>query len=78
MPEIIFNGPAGRLEGRYTHSKTPNAPLAVVLHPHPEHGGTMNNKVAYYLFQTFAERGFSTLRFNFRGVGRSQGSFDKG
>ena len=78
MPEIIFNGPAGRLEGRYTHSKTPNAPLAVVLHPHPEHGGTMNNKVAYYLFQTFVERGFSTLRFNFRGVGRSQGEFDKG
>lgn len=78
MPEIIFNGPAGRLEGRYTHSKTPNAPLAIVLHPNPEHGGTMNNKVSYYLFQTFVERGFSTLRFNFRGVGRSQGMFDKG
>jgi alpha/beta superfamily hydrolase len=78
MPEIIFNGPAGRLEGRYTHSKTPNAPVAVILHPHPEHGGTMNNKVAYYLFQVFSERGFSTLRFNFRGVGRSQGMFDKG
>ena len=78
MPEIIFNGPAGRLEGRYAHSKTPNAPLALVLHPHPEHGGTMNNKVAYYLFQTFVDRGFSALRFNFRGVGRSQGSFDKG
>ncbi len=78
MPEIIFNGPAGRLEGRYTHSKTPNAPLAIVLHPHPEYGGTMNNKVTYYMFQTFVERGFSTLRFNFRGVGRSQGAFDKG
>jgi len=78
MPEIIFNGPAGRLEGRYTHSKTPNAPLAIVLHPNPEHGGTMNNKVSYHLFQTFVERGFSTLRFNFRGVGRSQGMFDKG
>lgn len=78
MPEIIFNGPAGRLEGRYTHSKIPNAPLAIVLHPNPEHGGTMNNKITYYLFQTFVERGFSTLRFNFRGVGRSQGVFDKG
>lgn len=78
MPEIIFNGPEGRLEGRYTHSKIPNAPLAIVLHPNPEHGGTMNNKVSYYLFQTFVERGFSTLRFNFRGVGRSQGMFDKG
>lgn len=78
MPEIIINGPAGRLEGRYTHSKIPNAPLAIVLHPNPEHGGTMNNKVSYYMFQTFVERGFSTLRFNFRGVGRSQGVFDKG
>lgn len=78
MPEIMINGPAGRLEGRYTHSKVPNAPLAIVLHPNPEHGGTMNNKVTYYMFQTFVERGFSTLRFNFRGVGRSQGEFDKG
>lgn len=74
----MINGPAGRLEGRYTHSKLPNAPLAIVLHPNPEHGGTMNNKVTYYLFQTFVERGFSVLRFNFRGVGRSQGVFDQG
>lgn len=78
MPEIIINGPAGRLEARYTHSKTPNAPLAIILHPHPEHGGTMNNKVTYHLFQTFVERGFSVLRYNSRGVGRSQGIFDRG
>jgi len=78
MPEVIINGPAGRIEGRYTHSKTPNAPLALVLHPHPEHGGTMNNKIAYALHQTFAARGFSTMRFNFRGVGKSQGAHDKG
>ncbi|HBR68101.1 MAG TPA: alpha/beta hydrolase [Rhodospirillaceae bacterium] len=78
MPEIIFNGPAGRLEGRYSHSKYKNAPLALVLHPSPEHGGTMNNKVSYTLFQNFVSRGFSTLRFNFRGVGRSQGMFDRG
>jgi alpha/beta superfamily hydrolase len=78
MPEIIFNGPAGRLEGRYSHSRIQNAPLAIILHPHPEHGGTMNNKITYHLFQTFVERGFSTLRFNFRGVGRSQGEYDKG
>jgi alpha/beta superfamily hydrolase len=52
--------------------------MAVILHPHPLHGGTMNNKVVYTLFQTFVRRGFSTLRFNFRGVGRSQGSFDRG
>ncbi len=78
MPEVIINGPAGRLEGRYTHSKMTNAPLALVLHPHPEHGGTMNNKIAYSLHQVFVARGFSTLRFNFRGVGKSQGTHDKG
>ena len=78
MPEVMINGPVGRLEGRYSHSKTPNAPLAIVLHPHPEHGGTMNNKLTYYMFQTFVERGFSVLRFNFRGVGNSQGVYDKG
>ena len=78
MPEIIFNGPEGRLEGRYSHSKTPNAPLALILHPNPEHGGTMNNKISYMMFQAMVARGFSTLRFNFRGVGRSQGIFDRG
>lgn len=78
MPEVIFNGPSGRLEGRYSHSKIKNAPLALVLHPSPEQGGTMNNKIAYTMFQNFVERGFSVLRFNFRGVGRSQGIFDRG
>ncbi|MGE5506164.1 MAG: alpha/beta hydrolase [Actinomycetota bacterium] len=78
MPEVIFNGPDGRLEGRYQHGKSPTAPVALLLHPHPQHGGTMNNKVVYALYQSFVKRGFSTLRFNFRGVGRSQGRFDNG
>jgi alpha/beta superfamily hydrolase len=78
MPEVIINGPAGRLEGRYHHSKQENAPIALLLHPHPQHGGTMNNKVVYTLFHAFVRRGFSVLRFNFRGVGRSQGHFDRG
>ena len=78
MPEVIFNGPDGRLEGRYHHSKAANAPIALLLHPHPQHGGTMNNKVVYALYNSFVKRGFSTLRFNFRGVGRSQGKFDAG
>ncbi|MAS86598.1 MAG: alpha/beta hydrolase [Micavibrio sp.] len=78
MPEVLINGPEGRLEGRYYHSKTPNAPLALILHPHPEHGGTMNNKVSFALYQIMAQRGFSTLRFNFRGVGNSQGTYDNG
>jgi hypothetical protein len=78
MPEVTINGPAGRLEGRYTHNKSPNAPIALVLHPHPQHGGTMNNRVVYTLFQSFVTAGFSTLRINFRGVGRSQGKYDRG
>lgn len=78
MPDVIFNGPEGRLEGRYQHSRVPNAPIAVMLHPHPQYGGTMNNKVVYALYHGFARHGFSVLRFNFRGVGRSQGSYDRG
>jgi alpha/beta superfamily hydrolase len=78
MPDVIINGPEGRIEGRYHHARVPAAPMALVLHPHPQHGGTMNNKVVYTLYQCFVRRGFSTLRFNFRGVGRSQGSFDRG
>ncbi len=78
MPDVIFNGPDGRLEGRYQHNRDPNAPIALMLHPHPQHSGTMNNKVVYSMYQSFARRGFSVLRFNFRGVGRSQGSFDRG
>jgi alpha/beta superfamily hydrolase len=78
MPEVIFNGPEGRLEGRYHHGKDATAPVALLLHPHPDHGGNMNNKVVYALFHSFVRHGFSALRFNFRGVGRSQGSYDRG
>ncbi len=78
MPDVIINGPEGRIEGRYHHARGGTAPMALVLHPHPLHGGTMNNKIVYTIYQTFVRRGFSTLRFNFRGVGRSQGSFDRG
>jgi len=78
MPEVMFAGPDGRLEGRYHHSKRPNAPVALILHPHPLHGGTMNNRVVYALYQRFQAMGFSTLRFNMRGVGRSQGRYDGG
>ena len=78
MPEIVFTGPAGRLEGRYQPAKKRNAPIAIVLHPHPEFGGTMNNQIVYQLFYMFTKRGFAALRFNFRGVGRSQGVFDHG
>ena len=78
MPDVIINGAEGRLEGRYTPNKNERAPVALLLHPHPQHGGTMHNKVVYALNQSFLRLGFATLRFNFRGVGRSQGSFARG
>src|SRR3954451_15894611 len=78
MPEVIFTGPAGRLEGRYHPAKQKNAPIAMVLHPHPQFRGSMNHPIVYQCYYAFVHRGFSVLRFNFRGVGRSQGSFDHG
>jgi alpha/beta superfamily hydrolase len=78
MPEIIFSGTEGRLEGRYHHSRRSAAPVALILHPHPLQGGTMNNRVVFSLFHAFQRHGFSVMRFNFRGVGRSQGRFDSG
>ncbi len=78
MPDIIINGAEGRLEGRYLPQKDQRAPIALLLHPHPLHGGTMHNKVIYCLNQAFIRHGFTTLRFNFRGVGRSQGTFSRG
>lgn len=78
MAEIIINGPEGRIEGRYHHSEVKGAPIVLIMHPHPLYGGTMNNKIVYRLYQSFVQNGFSTLRFNFRGVGRSQGRYDEG
>ena len=78
MPEVIFTGPAGRLEGRYQAPKKRGAPIAIILHPHPQFGGTMNNRVVYNLHYAFHSMGFTVLRFNFRGVGRSQGEYDQG
>jgi alpha/beta superfamily hydrolase len=77
-PEIIINGAEGRLEGRYSIARGERPPIVLLLHPHPQHGGTMHNKVIYALHQVFTRQGFSTLRFNFRGVGRSQGGFGRG
>lgn len=78
MPEVIFNGPEGRLEGRFSQNKTARAPIALILHPLPQLGGNMNNPVTYQIYHQFVSRGFSVLRFNFRGIGRSQGEFDNG
>ena len=78
MPEVIINGPEGRLECRYMPAEAADAPTALILHPEPDKGGTMNNRVTYALYQHFQSRGFAVMRFNFRGVGRSQGVYDNG
>lgn len=78
MAEVIIPGPEGRLEGRYHHVEGSDSPLAIILHPHPQYGGNMHNKVVQGLAQIYIKRGFSTLRFNFRGVGRSQGTYTRG
>ena len=78
MPEVIFTGPAGRIEGRYQRGRGEAPPIALILHPHPLFGGTMNNRVCFELYNLFGRKGFSILRFNFRGVGRSQGEYDQG
>ena len=74
--EIFIPGPAGRLEAKYYKSKKNTSPIALVLQPHPQYGGTMNNKVVTTLMKAFDLCGAATLRFNFRGVGQSEGTFD--
>lgn len=78
MPDIMINGPVGNLEGKYRSATDPRAPLAVLLHPHPQFKGTMNELLLYQAYYSLFHRGYSVLRFNFRGVGKSQGDFDHG
>ena len=76
--EVFIAGPAGRLEAKYFKNKKKGSPIAIVLQPHPQYGGTMNNKVVHEAYNVFIKNGFSTLRLNFRGVGKSEGTFDNG
>ena len=76
--EIFIPGPAGRLEAKYYKSKKKTSPISLILHPHPQYGGTMNNKVVVETFNTFMDNDFSVCRVNFRGVGKSDGEFDNG
>jgi len=73
---VTIPGPAGALEAITACPKDGNARgTAIVLHPHPLHGGTMDNKVVTTLARGFVELGFASVRFNFRGVGASEGQF---
>ena len=78
VKEILFTGPDGRLVGKYKKGQSLNPPVALILHPHPLYGGTMNNPIVTELYNVFDSLGFSTFRFNFRGVGKSEGKFDNG
>lgn len=76
---LFIDGPAGRLES-VLDAPAQMSPVggAVVCHPHPQHGGTMHNKVVHTLSRAFLRCGFETLRFNFRGTESSEGAYDNG
>jgi uncharacterized protein len=78
--EVALRGPAGRLEALLWVPKRPDESrlAAIVCHPHPLYQGTMHNKVVYQTAKTLESLGISVLRFNFRGVGASEGSYDRG
>jgi alpha/beta superfamily hydrolase len=93
IESLFLAGPAGRLEALLKHPGGPASagpadaasteavagrPVAVVCHPHPLFGGTMHNKVVHAVAEALVRRGLPTLRFNFRGVGRSAGRHDHG
>jgi uncharacterized protein len=76
---VELRGPGGTLEASIeTAAETSPAAFGVVCHPHPLYGGTLDNKVVYTIARAFQESGAPTIRFNFRGVGASQGEFGDG
>lgn len=78
LRSIVFPGPAGRIEGLWKDASGSRRGSAVVAHPHPLHGGTMHSKVVYRAALALTGSGYATLRFNFRGVGLSEGRYDGG
>jgi alpha/beta superfamily hydrolase len=73
-----ITGPAGALEVALNVPEGPVRGIALIAHPHPLQGGTLDNKVVQTLAKTFAALGYAAARFNFRGVGKSEGQFDDG
>ena len=77
--KLFIDGPVGRLEAIFEQpSEARPVGNVVVCHPHPQHGGTMHNKVAHTLARAFLHAGFVALRFNFRGTEQSGGCYDEG
>ncbi len=75
---VLLAGAAGRIEALVAMPDAPPAGIAVICHPHPLHGGALTNKVAYTLAACALKAGLAAARFNFRGVGRSEGAHDEG
>ncbi len=75
---VSISGPAGALEAMAEDPGVPGTDYAVICHPHPLFGGTMDNKVVTTVARALQKMGIPTLRFNFRGVGASEGVFDNG
>ncbi|MEO8847561.1 MAG: alpha/beta fold hydrolase [Casimicrobiaceae bacterium] len=75
---VVIDGPAGALELAVNQPGGAPAGIALVAHPHPLQGGTLDNKVVQTLAKTFVALGYAAVRFNFRGVGGSLGAFDEG
>ena len=76
--EIFIPGPSGRIQAKYIKNRQQGSPIALVLQPHPQYGGTMNNRIVYEAYNCFYKNGFSVIRINFRGVEKSDGIFDNG
>lgn len=78
IKSFFIGGPAGRLEALLNQGLPDATHAALVCHPHPLFGGTVHNKVVYHAMKTLSSFGFPVLRFNFRGVGLSEGVHDHG
>lgn len=76
--KFFIDGPAGKLEAVLAEPDMRPCGIAVIAHPHPLFGGTMDNKIIHTLFNTLLEFGFISVKFNFRGVGESAGVHDDG
>ena len=74
----LIPAPHGQLEAIYRPRSQDADAIALLLHPHPQHGGTMHNKVVYRSAKALEQSGYETLRINFRGVGDSSGAYDDG
>jgi alpha/beta superfamily hydrolase len=79
VEKVVIDGPAGAIEGMI--ERPPDARddvVAVCCHPHPLYGGAMQNKVVHTLARSCQDQGITSVRFNFRGVGASEGTYDDG